>query len=188
MDYVSTNYCLNMKSIHMSGNSNGAMFTYFAASQLSDVVASMAPNIGSPLIGFGDVPLNPTISLIDFHGLNDDTIPYDINSRHSRGNGPNGSVISWDYYFYEQKPNTIAKYVTAMNCAGNSNKYPTPMDGHQGWSCKIWSGCQGGTEVVLCTGNYGHDYPFMKRNGRSTRNTIEGTRIMWDFMKKHTKP
>ena len=87
MDYVGANYCLDMKSIHMSGNSNGGLFTYMAASQLNDIVASMAPNIASPLIGFGDVPLNPPLSLIDFHGRNDDTIPYDINSKHAYGTG-----------------------------------------------------------------------------------------------------
>ena len=34
------------------------------------------------MIGFGDLPAVP-ISLIDFHGYNDDTIPYDLD--HSEG-------------------------------------------------------------------------------------------------------
>ena len=39
--------------------------------------ASLAPVAGAPLIGFGDVPSTP-VSLIDIHGINDDTIPYDL--------------------------------------------------------------------------------------------------------------
>ena len=47
------------------------MFVHYAASQLSDVVASIAVNSASPLIGFGDVPIDAPISLIDFHGFSD---------------------------------------------------------------------------------------------------------------------
>ena len=43
----------------------------------SDIFASVAPVAGAPLIGFGD--LHPTpMSLIDIHGINDDTIPFDM--------------------------------------------------------------------------------------------------------------
>ena len=49
---------------------------------LSGVFASIAPVSGAPLLGFGDLPSSPT-SLIDFHGTNDDTIPYDL--EHSAG-------------------------------------------------------------------------------------------------------
>ena len=38
--------------------------------------------IGSPLIGFGDLPPHP-MSLIDIHGINDDTIPHDLD--HAEG-------------------------------------------------------------------------------------------------------
>ena len=34
-------------------------------------VNSIAPNAASPLIGFGDVPFDSPVSLIDFHGLLD---------------------------------------------------------------------------------------------------------------------
>ena len=41
---------------------------------------------GSPLIGFGEVPVN-AVSLIDLHGVNDDTIPYD----HAHAEGESSS-------------------------------------------------------------------------------------------------
>ena len=45
----------------------------------------MGPVAGGPMLGFGDLPSIPT-SLIDFHGINDDTIPYDL--EHSEGEQP----------------------------------------------------------------------------------------------------
>ncbi len=42
------------------------------------------------MIGYGDLPSVP-ISLIDFHGYNDDVIPYDLD--HSEGN--KSLYIAW---------------------------------------------------------------------------------------------
>ena len=49
-----------------------------AASEMSDRIASIAPISGSPFLGFDNIPHTP-ISVIDFHGTDDDTIPYDLN-------------------------------------------------------------------------------------------------------------
>ena len=43
----------------------------------SEIFASIGPVAGAPLIGFGDLPKTP-MSVIDFHGIEDDTIPYDL--------------------------------------------------------------------------------------------------------------
>ena len=48
------------------------------AAALSDTIASIAPISGSPFLGFDNIPHTP-ISVIDFHGTDDDTIPYDSN-------------------------------------------------------------------------------------------------------------
>jgi hypothetical protein len=36
----------------------------------------------------------------------------------------------------------------------------------------------GGVELVSCTGDHGHYYPFGD-------NRVEGTKILWQFMKAH---
>jgi poly(3-hydroxybutyrate) depolymerase len=180
---VRDSYCLDEDSIHITGISNGGMFSYHVASRLNDVVASIAPVAGSPLIGFGDVPTGQPISLIDFHGLVDSVIPYDAESVLGNGLGPEDSVISNDLYYYEQKPVTIAKWVGELGCKAEALPYPTDMDGVDRWSCQLWSGCAGGTEVVQCTGIYAHNYPFSSENPPY----IGGTRIMWDFMKNHRR-
>ena len=38
VDYVKDNYCVDAGSVHMTGFSNGAMFLYYAASRLNDIV------------------------------------------------------------------------------------------------------------------------------------------------------
>ena len=91
VDYVKENYCVNVNSIHMTGFSNGGMFLYYAASRLNDIVASIGPMAGSPVMGFGDVPLDPPVSVIDYHGLLDTRIPYDVGSPSSMGEGPRES-------------------------------------------------------------------------------------------------
>ena len=109
-------------------------------------------------------------------------IPYDLDSVFSRGEGPHDSLIAYFYFYHEQKPNTIAKWAGELGC-GEGESYPTEMDGIDGWSCNIWPRCKGGTEVVHCSGIYGHWYPF----GGQDPPHIGGTRIMWDFMKRHRK-
>ena len=53
------------------------MFFDIEASQLTDLLASVAPVSGSPLLGFDNIPNEP-ISVIDFHGTDDSVIPYNI--------------------------------------------------------------------------------------------------------------
>ena len=91
VNYVKENYCVDDASVHMTGFSNGGMFLYYAASRLNDLVASIGPMAGSPVMGFGDVPLDPPVSVIDYHGLLDTRIPYDVDSPSSMGEGPHGS-------------------------------------------------------------------------------------------------
>ena len=84
-------------------------------------------------------------------------------------------------YFYHRKTEVISQWAEGWEC-GPSEPWPTYMDGERGWRCSIWSGCLGGAEVVSCTGEYGHNYPFHDHD-----RFIEGSRIMWDSMKRHLK-
>ena len=51
-------------------------------------------------------------------------IPYDVNSPGVRGAGPHDSLINLLWYYYEQKPNVIARWVEEMGCGG-AEAYPT---------------------------------------------------------------
>ena len=84
-------------------------------------------------------------------------------------------------FYYHIKESHLAKVRAAMGCEESSSVYPTHMDGVEGWACQRWGGCDGGNEVVSCTGDYGHNYPFFPLH------YVDGLQIMWDFMKAHPK-
>ena len=63
--------------------------------------ATFNPVAASPLIGFGDPPSEINFSILDYHGLNDQTIPYSEET--SFGKGPHESVVSSDGYYYVNK-------------------------------------------------------------------------------------
>ena len=77
---VSNNWCIDMNMIHLSGISNGGMFAYFVASQATDALglATINPMAAASLVGFGTPPPNVDVqfSIIDMHGILDETIPY----------------------------------------------------------------------------------------------------------------
>ena len=67
------NYSIDARRIYVAGISNGAMMSYRAACEMSDVVAAVAPVEGAQ-----NVPCKPSapVSLIVFHGTADRLVPY----------------------------------------------------------------------------------------------------------------
>jgi len=176
VEAINSQWCVDTNSVHMSGVSNGGMYIYSKLiPQMSDVVASFGPVSGSPLLGFNDPPPTP-VNIIDFHGVNDGTVPY--MSVGPNDIGPSNTVISWDGFYYHQKPILLAEIRDWMMCNPDPEPYATDMDGTEGWKCLLWSGCQAGKEVVACTGDHDHDYPF-------NFDYEAGLKIMWNFMKTH---
>ena len=47
-----------------------------------------------------------------------------MNSPGVRGSGPHDSLINLLWYYYEQKPNVIARWVGELRCGG-AEAYPT---------------------------------------------------------------
>ena len=169
MSKVTSEYCVDLDSIHQSGMSNGAMFSYILAAS-TDVFATFGPVAGAPNLGYLNPPMGPirwltltstSHSLIDLHGTEDDTIPYDIHSPECVGEGPHGTLIAFDGFYYYPKARVkhsfvssqpgivtnpmigqatvIATYVSALECLPGV-PWPTFMDGVQGFACTIYSG------------------------------------------------
>ena len=57
---ISSRFCVDMDSVHMSGASNGGMFLWTRAlSRMSGSVGTLAPVCSSPLRGYNSMPENP---------------------------------------------------------------------------------------------------------------------------------
>ena len=134
---------------------------------------------GSPLIGFGTPPPNVQInfSILDFFGLDDQTIPYSLDTAY--GIGPHDSLISHDGYYYEDKIRNLNEWSDAMKCA-DEEAYPTQYDGIDNFQC-LQRKCERGTSLVRCNANYGHEYPLWNYENTAA------ARIAWDFMKNHPR-
>ena len=192
-----------MDHMHIGGVSNGGMFSWYLAATTPDFMgryisrislirkatkiqisgfASMNPVAGSPLIGFGSPPEDiweaVDFSIIDFHGLIDDTIPYNEDS--SNGIGPHGSLISHDGYYYEDKITLLNQWAEAMHCTAQEEDYPTDFDGVNGFKCWVRA-CANDNSLVRCIGDYGHDYPLRDYSHKAA------AEVAWQFMKAHPK-
>ena len=80
IDYVNDNYNLNNDRIYSTGMSNGGFMSYLLACQLSDKIAAIASVTGSmsPSTFGACLPNHPT-PVLQIHGTNDPTIPYEGN-------------------------------------------------------------------------------------------------------------
>jgi len=166
--------------VHITGLSNGAQFSYFLASFSNFKFASFGIVSGVPFLGFGPLPTYK-VPIIDFHGVLDDVIPYSVVSEEgSWGRGPDGvvsTVISYDGMYYYEKPAYFQYLVEGFAC-GPACPWATPMDGVDDWSCNKHA-CGDSVDIVSCTGQYGHQYPF-------DEDVLQATRIMWTFMKQYS--
>ena len=94
------------------------MFAWFAAAMATDALglASINPIAASSLIGFGTPPPDVEInfSIVDFHGIEDDTIPYNESSSF-------GKKIKNAYLItYIKKASCLLMGVFGVNCVFQS--------------------------------------------------------------------
>ena len=81
------------------------------------------------------------------------------------------------YYYY--KPEYLDLVADAYKC-DDWAKWETNMDGVDEWECLLRGGCDNGVEIVKCSGNYGHVYPF-----NDSKQPQEAARILWKFFSEH---
>ena len=80
-----------------------------------------------------DTPVN----IIDFHGLNDRTIPFSPAGPDNLGAGPDDTTIASDGYYYHIKMVHLTAVLGHMHCNMESVPYNTNMDGLHGFNCQL---------------------------------------------------
>lgn len=172
-----SSYNINESKIFVTGHSNGGMMAYRLGSELSDMIAAIAPvaaSIGGYETEDSDLwiisqPQQP-VSVLAIHGRLDENVPYDG----GRGNNTGGSRS------YLSVNDSISFWISANNCTTE------PITNTTGnITIDLYTGGNQGTKVMLYTiENGGHSWPGSPQDPIQE---ISATDIIWDFFKQQSK-
>jgi len=166
LDEVEASLCVDLDRVFATGMSNGGMFVHRLGCDLSERFAAIAPVGGTIARGFNCAPAAlPKISMINFHGTRDRTVPFD------------GKPAS-DGFLYTPTAQVMEAWAgpDSQQCSSETSPYPTPKDGIKDFECIQRADCATGAEVVDCGWNGGHDgkdqfsvdviWQFFEKNAR----------------------
>jgi polyhydroxybutyrate depolymerase len=167
---------IDSKRIYTTGLSNGGIMSYRLACEASDLIAAIGPVAGTQNITHCE-PEEP-VSVIHFHGTNDNHLPYDGGVGSESRIGVNYASVNDSIQFwvdYDQCLSTpiVEEFSDIRHLA--------------------YTGCASGSAVELYTiVGGGHAWPGSDgpawRGGDQPTMTISATQIIWEFFVAHPKP
>ncbi|HRQ39606.1 MAG TPA: PHB depolymerase family esterase [Chloroflexota bacterium] len=171
---LQTQAAIDAKRIYATGLSNGAMLTQRLACQAANIFAAAAPVAGT--LNFPACNPSQPISIIAFHGDNDQHVPYE------GGRGP-ASLVDVDF---ASVPDTMAFWREANGCNSLPQSNTSDQTKHE-----IWVGCDGATAVELYTiMGGGHAWPGGKPGWPGADQpvtTISASSLIWEFFAAHPR-
>jgi polyhydroxybutyrate depolymerase len=154
---------IDPKRIYATGHSNGAMFVYRLACEMSDIFAAIAP-VAGPLFYSPCKPKEP-ISVMHVHGLADASVPY-----------AGGPYAGYPTMIFPSVEESIAAWVKLDGCTGDAQ-----VEEQGGVTHTAYASCKAGTTVELYTiEGLGHIWPQPDVWPASER--------IWGFFSAHPKP
>jgi polyhydroxybutyrate depolymerase len=158
--------------IYANGMSNGALFSYRLACEMSDTFTAIASVAGSD----GTKTCTPTrpVSILEIHAKNDEFVLF------NGGAGRDSKLLA----NFVSVPETIARWVRRNEC----NPTPKRVLETAGAYCDSYAPCRGNTEVKLCvTESGGHSWPggHKVRTGEAGSTAISANDVMWEFFQAH---
>ncbi|MFF4412249.1 alpha/beta hydrolase family esterase [Streptosporangium sp. NPDC001559] len=173
LNTLENNLCVDQRRVYATGKSNGGGFTGLLACRMADRIAAIAPVAGAFYLGTRD-NCSPTraVSVIDFHGTNDGTIPYGGDTDRDLPD-----IQSW-----------VFEWVVRNDCARRASYQSVSPD----IAISLWGNCTEDAEVehVAIDGG-GHTWPGAQaESGGSgtTTQTIKAHEVLWDFLLRHQLP
>jgi polyhydroxybutyrate depolymerase len=154
--------------IFATGMSNGAMFAYRLACEMSDTIKAIASVAGSD--GTRTCTPSRPVSILEIHAKDDERVLFEGGAGHP-------SPRTADYV---SVPATIAKWVRRDGCA----PVPKRVLEVPGAYCDAYAPCRDDAEVELCvTASGGHSWPGGRkvRTGAPGSTAISADDVMWDF-------
>ena len=159
LDRLGRQYSIDKRRIYATGISNGGLFSYRLACELSSRIAAAAP-VAATLVSSCS-PKKP-VSILHIHGLEDENIPFE------GGQGTRG-VVELEWPPVEQG---IERWRKLDGCpaAGAATMGPVIV-------MTVWTPCRSGTEIRLVTiAGAGHTWPKAPYNATSE---------IWRFFAAH---
>lgn len=166
---------IDEKKIFATGMSNGGMFSYRLACQMSDVFSGIAAVAGTDN-SQECVPKKP-ISILHIHAKDDDHVLF------NGGIGPK-AFNKKHVTVHTSVPSTITKWMNLNECDKNSLS-KTQLDGAY---CEEYTKCKNNVKVKLCVTDTGkHSWPGgEKPRGDSVPSkAISANEVMWEFFTKN---
>ena len=171
---------IDPKRVFATGMSNGALFCYRLASELSDRIAAIAP-VAGPMGTKSCAPKRP-VSVLHIHGSEDEFAPL------AGGKGPK-NVLGTDFFPVEHG---IKAWVKANGCPGKPVVTAIPDKAGDGLTVtrtQYGPGKEGSEVVLYVVHGGGHTWPGRPGDGtlgKSTTN-ISANDLLWDFFQKHPR-
>ena len=177
IDKLIKNYPIDPKRIYATGLSNGGMMAHRLGIELSNKLAAIAPVIGT-LFGDEKRAAQP-ISAIMINGKLDKSVPY-------QGGPPGGFFkAAWDGTPTKPALEQAVFWAGSNGCTGSPAK--TDAGAYTLWQYHCPSSLA--VELYFVNDN-GHAWPGGQRGsllGDKPSSTFNGTDVIWDFFKTHTK-
>ncbi|MGW5645562.1 alpha/beta hydrolase family esterase [Saccharopolyspora sp. NPDC003752] len=167
LDQLERDFCVDRTRIYAAGKSNGGGFTGVLACRMSDRIAAFAPVSGAFYPQGGECEPERAAPILDFHGTDDQTIPYPGNPE--KGLPP---IPEW-----------LAGWADRNDCGDT----PIVRDEGNGVRVSKWIGCdRGGNVVHYRIEGLGHDWPSTRPNPDSDQpSVIDATPIIMRFFAEH---
>ncbi len=182
LDHLESKFNIDKKRIYATGLSNGGIFTYKLACDLSHRIAAIA-SIGGPFWGsYENCKPSKAVSVLHFHGTSDVCAPYQGGTPHCEaGIASKGRI-------FPSIEETISVWRQINHC---------PMQAKVVFqkgevTCQTFAPCDQESEVTLCTiEGGGHTWPGglpYRIPGFEigvTTYDINANDFMWEFFKRH---
>ncbi len=186
IDELDRDVGVDQNRIYMTGLSNGGMFAFHTACNMSDRIAAVGLVAAASISQSFDScqPVEP-VSYIAFHGTADNVVPYD--------GGP--IVPGIDQLGEFQSAHVAASFWAEFNGCQQQptgEQLPDTIAGDGSTAFReSWAPCSSGTGVELITlDGAGHTWPGHRRSSGplgATNLDIDATELLWDFFDAHPK-
>ncbi len=169
--YLNSHLSIDPQRIFAVGFSNGGGMANRLGCDLSEAIAAIAP-VGGAYYYWEDCHPDRPISVISFHGLRDEVIPYEGTDHEGVVNVP--EIPVWAAAWAER--NGCSPEVESVSKGGVI-------------TTDIWPGCEEDSDVILYSlALDGHNWPTTTFGGGGFEPAVTVNDLIWEFFAAHPMP